>query len=283
MTQDDGAGKESFQFPEQGQEAGFLGQGARVFRFAVAVQAAFVTDADAVTVVPLAVGADVFDGASAVYGAVARQVVMVTDVFEAAVADVLLSTGFKIKVPPLSGGGTMKDDQGNLSHRANVLVLTAGIQAQGSGYGRGYGDDYFDDDLPNVFLHRNLKFRVYTVILAQQFVATFFGVFTRFLAGLFAWLFTWLADFVQGVFALFAQGGFEVQTLVAELAGGTGTQFHAFDVGAHLKLFGRIGAVIGNDAAREDGQVVELHVLAVEHQFLDAAHHVGQHALDDPR
>ena len=283
MTQDDGAGKESFQFPEQGQEAGFLGQGARVFRFAVAVQAAFVADADAVTVVPLAVGADVFDGASAVYGAVARQVVMVTDVFEAAVADVLLSAGFKIKVPPLSGGGTMKDDQGNLSHRAHVLVLTAGIQAQGSGYGRGYGDDYFDDDLPNVFLHRDLKFRVYTVILAQQFVATFFGVFTGFLAGLFTWLFTWLAGFVQGVFALFAQGGFEVQTLVAEFAGGTGTQLHAFDVGAHLELFGRIGAVIGNDAAREDGQVVELHVLAVEHQFLDAAHHVGQHALDDPR
>ena len=155
MTQDDGAGKESFQFPEQGQEAGFLGQGARVFRFAVAVQAAFVADADAVTVVPLAVGADVFDGASAVYGAVARQVVMVTDVFEAAVADVLLSAGFKIKVPPLRGGGTMNNEQSDASHRLQVI---AGLESQGSGYGRGGGDDYFEDDLPDIcFLHRCIR------------------------------------------------------------------------------------------------------------------------------
>ena len=121
-------------------------------------------------------------------GSVARQVVVVTNVFEAAVTDVVLAAGFKIKVPPLTGGGTMKDDQGNASHRANVLNLVAGIQAQGSGYGRGYGDDYFDDDLPNVFFHNLQVFKVKRMgvgLTEHAFFVTFAFAFAGFFTGFF--------------------------------------------------------------------------------------------------
>ena len=52
----------------------------------------------------------------------------------------------------------------------------------------------------------------------------------------------------HGVLALFAQHGFQVQLLVAEFSGGTGPQTHAFHVGGYLELFGRGGAVVGDDA-----------------------------------
>ena len=61
-------GEELLQFPEQGQQGGFLSYGARVARVSVAVQAAFVADADAVAVVVLAVSADVFYRTAAVDG-----------------------------------------------------------------------------------------------------------------------------------------------------------------------------------------------------------------------
>ena len=152
MAQDEGVGKEFPQLAQQGQQAGFLGQGAGVFRLAAGIQTAFVADADAVAVVVLAVGAYGVQGAAAVDGAVAGQVVVVADVFEAAVTDVVRAAGFKIKVPPLRGGGTMNDEQSDASHR---LQAATGLESQGSGYGRGGGDDYFEDDLPNVvFLHK---------------------------------------------------------------------------------------------------------------------------------
>ena len=152
VTHDKGIRKEFLQFPEQRQERGFLRQGAGVLRMPVAVQTALVTDADAVAVMVQAVGAYGVQGATAVNHAVARQVVVITDVLEAAVTDVVRAAGFKIKVPPLRGGGTMNDEQSDASHRLQVI---AGLESQGSGYGRGGGDDYFEDDLPDIcFFHK---------------------------------------------------------------------------------------------------------------------------------
>ena len=65
-----------------------------------------------------------------------------------------------------------------------------------------------------------------------------------------------LAAARQLVQPLFAQGGFEVQTLDAQFAGGPGAQFHPSYMGGHLELVGRGSTVVGEDAAREDGQVV---------------------------
>ena len=152
VTHDKSIRKELLQLTEQRQERGFLRQGAGVFRLAAGIQTALVTDADAVAVVVLAVGAYGVQGAAAVDGAVAGQVVVVADVFEAAVTDVVRAAGFKIKVPPLRGGGTMNDEQSDASHRLQVI---AGLESQGSGYGRGGGDDYFEDDLPDIcFFHK---------------------------------------------------------------------------------------------------------------------------------
>ena len=152
VTHDKGIGEELLQLTEQRQERGFLRQGARVLRTTLGIQTALVTDADAVAVVVQAVGTHGFQPSPAVNHAVARQVVVVTDVFEAAVTDVIRAAGFKIKVPPLRGGGTMNDEQSDASHRLQVI---AGLESQGSGYGRGGGDDYFEDDLPDIcFLHR---------------------------------------------------------------------------------------------------------------------------------
>ena len=144
MAQDDGPGEELLQFPEQGHQRGFLSQRTSVARMAVAVQTALVADADAVAVVVLAMGADVFYRTAAMDGSVARQVVVVADVLEAAVTDVVLAAGFIIQVPPLTGGGTVEDDQRDASHR---LVVVTNLQTQGACHGRGYGDDHFEDDL----------------------------------------------------------------------------------------------------------------------------------------
>ena len=152
VTHDKGVREELLQLTEQRQERGFLRQGAGVLRIPVAVQTALVADADAVAVVVQAVGTHGFQPSPAVNHTVARQVVVVADVFEAAVTDVVRAAGFKIKVPPLRGGGTMNDEQSDASHRLQVI---AGLESQGSGYGRGGGDDYFEDDLPDIcFFHK---------------------------------------------------------------------------------------------------------------------------------
>ena len=66
-----------------------------------------------------------------------------------------------------------------------------------------------------------------------------------------------------------------------ELSSGTGAHVHAVDVlrGGEL-LRGRRTLLLRLDACGEDGQPVELHGLALQHQLTDAADHVGQHALD---
>ena len=80
---------------------------------------------------------------------------------------------------------------------------------------------------------------------------------------------------------LFAERAFQVDFGVAQFAGGAGAELQARHVFAHLELGCAGGAVVTDDAHREDGQVVQFHVLAVQNQLLDAGHHFGQHPFDD--
>ena len=117
VTHDEGAGEHPFQFAQQRFQGYFLRHGARVPRMAFAVQSPFVADADAVAVVVQAVRPYPLQRTAVVYHPVARDVEVVADVTEAAVADVVRAALFKIKALPLAGGRAMKDNQRDGSHR----------------------------------------------------------------------------------------------------------------------------------------------------------------------
>ena len=78
---DEGFGVTLPEMFEEGEECRTLGVGAGVGGFAVAVEAAFVADAEGVLVVVLAVGADVGLRTALFYGAVAAHDVVVADAF----------------------------------------------------------------------------------------------------------------------------------------------------------------------------------------------------------
>ena len=69
-----------------------------------------------------------------------------------------------------------------------------------------------------------------------------------------------------------------VKTAVGELACGTGTELDALYVLCHGEGFLRVGSLLGSDANGENGEVVDLHGVAAEDEFLDALHHVGEDA-----
>lgn len=144
MTQDDCIRVEFFQFSQQGYQTCFLSQRARVFRFSTCVESAFITDTQAVPIMAFAMGTDFILRSAEMDNAVARHIVVVADVRKAAVTDVILAASFIIQVPPLTGGGTMENDQRDASHR---LVVVTDLQSQGACHGRGYGDNHFEDDL----------------------------------------------------------------------------------------------------------------------------------------
>ena len=89
MAQHNCLRKDLLQFPEQGQQTAFLHQCACVGRIAVPVQSAFITDADAVRVVGLAMCAVAFQRPAPVDIAVTGDIEMITDVGEVAVEDVV--------------------------------------------------------------------------------------------------------------------------------------------------------------------------------------------------
>lgn len=74
------------------------------------------------------------------------------------------------------------------------------------------------------------------------------------------------------------EGGVEVETAVGELACGTGTELDALYVLCHGEGLLRVGSLLGSDANGEYGEVVDLHGVAAEDEFLDALHHVGEDA-----
>ena len=57
-----------------------------------------------------------------------------------------------------------------------------------------------------------------------------------------------------------------------------GTELDALYVLCHGEGFLRVGSLLGSDANGENGEVVDLHGVAAEDEFLDALHHVGEDA-----
>lgn len=148
MSYNDCFGQDSPQLPEQGQQGRFLFQCPCVRGYAAGRQAPFITDADRMPVVVLAVRSDSLQRASAMNPAVARDVEMVTDILETAVVDMVVAAGLEIQVPPLGGGGTMDDDQCYLAHtgRLNTTLYT-----YDAAYSSCHCNDNFQDGAPSRF------------------------------------------------------------------------------------------------------------------------------------
>ena len=68
----------------------------------------------------------------------------------------------------------------------------------------------------------------------------------------------------------------------AEVAGGVGVQVDVLDVLGDVVGQVRLGTLRGHLDA-EDGEVLDLHLVAVEAELADAGHHVLQDAVDDAR
>lgn len=78
----------------------------------------------------------------------------------------------------------------------------------------------------------------------------------------------------------FLQVSLQVEGGGGQVAGSTGTEFHTLDVGRSGEGTFAFSTAPVLDADGEDGEVGNLHVLALQQQLLDAAAHVGEHPLD---
>ena len=74
--------------------------------------------------------------------------------------------------------------------------------------------------------------------------------------------------------------GIERELGVAELAGSTCSEAVAFYKLGEAPLLDAGGSHLVDDADGEDGKVVYLHSLVLEHELLHAAHHVSEKTLD---
>lgn len=86
MSEDEGIGEASVQFLQQLSHAVSLCRGARVGRESLVVQSALIADAYRVAIVSATVGACLVQRPTVVHRAVARDVVMITDVLPATAA-----------------------------------------------------------------------------------------------------------------------------------------------------------------------------------------------------
>lgn len=74
--------------------------------------------------------------------------------------------------------------------------------------------------------------------------------------------------------------GIERELGVAELAGSTGSEAVALYKLGEVPLLDAGGSHLVDDADGEDGKVVNLHCLVLEHELLHTAHHIGEKAFD---
>lgn len=116
MTHDDGLRIIQPEREEQIQQRLLLRLGARVGRSALAVESAFVADADRVAVVVLAVGARLLFRSSGMDVSVARDIVMVADVTEVPVLHVVALAGLEAQALTLRRGRAVNDNQSDGSH-----------------------------------------------------------------------------------------------------------------------------------------------------------------------
>lgn len=122
MAHDDGAGELSGETLEEGAQALALGFRAGVTGLTGSIETAFVTDADAVVVVILAVGTDLLQRTSLVNMSVPGDVIMIADILEASL-QVVGPTALKTIVLRDARGAAVQNDEGNASHCLNGLKL----------------------------------------------------------------------------------------------------------------------------------------------------------------
>ena len=72
----------------------------------------------------------------------------------------------------------------------------------------------------------------------------------------------------------------EFQVGSREVTGGTCFEAHTGDILLQRKILQRFGCLTA-DSHAENGEIVNFHTLAVEQQFLDTVHHVGEYTFDD--
>ena len=123
MSYNDCFGQDSPQLPEQGQQGRFLFQCPCVRGYAAGRQAPFITDADRMPVVVLAMRSHLFQRSSAVNLSVTGDIEMISYVREAPVADVVPAASLKIQPPPLRGGGAVDNNQGDGSHDHQIQAF----------------------------------------------------------------------------------------------------------------------------------------------------------------
>ena len=75
------------------------------------------------------------------------------------------------------------------------------------------------------------------------------------------------------------QGSLDVELVAGQITGSTGTESYAFDVLRHREIILTISSLLGLQTDGEDGQVIDFHCKTLEHQLLDALHHVGEQTL----
>jgi len=104
------------QFAKQRQHSPFLFHSPRILGYTVSRQPTFIAYANGVSIVILAMRPDLFYRSATVNITIARNIEMVTNVLEPPVMNMFIVASLEIQVPPLRGGGTMDNDQSNLTH-----------------------------------------------------------------------------------------------------------------------------------------------------------------------
>lgn len=141
-------GNNSPQLTKQRQHGPFLLQRPGIRGRAVRRQTAFVADTHRMPVVILAMRAHLLYRSSTVNLTVTGNVKMVTDIFEAAMMDMVMAASLEIQVPPLGGGGTMDDDKCYLTHTGR---LNAALYSYDAAYSGSHCDNNFENDAPSGF------------------------------------------------------------------------------------------------------------------------------------
>ena len=77
------------------------------------------------------------------------------------------------------------------------------------------------------------------------------------------------------------QSGLQVKTLTHQVASGSGLQLHTADILRYSEVLFLSSHLLVLDTQRKNGQVVDLHVLALQQELFDTTNHVGEQTLDN--
>ena len=103
MAVDEGVGELLLQADQEVEQGVSLCLGSGVGWLSVLIQSSFVTDADGVGVVEVAVGTGLFQFSTFVQAPVSFNVIMIANVFEVTVLDMVFPAGFKAQILAFGG------------------------------------------------------------------------------------------------------------------------------------------------------------------------------------